>query len=236
MKRIRWLSAEWSAPLRILASRMKADAFTQDSYDGFLVERVRDTYIEARYIERLAYQETLTDPFGNEEFFDRVTYRQVAFNLFADFPNIELWDAPRNIQAFVSRLLELSDFSLSVDHLQVNLLDWVEAFRREVQKDVIIDSVQIGGLEIQDGINAKVLVRGNKDVRKALEHFTLGKRYTLEKLQLKALFFKRMVSVHLVNNGSAKIPDEVTDDLLPLLRISLPNSPGVADQASLRCD
>lgn len=208
---------------------MKANAFTQDSYDGFVVERVRDISIEARYIEKLSYRETLTDPFGNEEVLDRVTYRQVAFNLFADYPSIELWDAPRSTQPFVSRLLELSNFSLSISHLQVNLLDWVEAFHRQIQKDLIIDSVQISGLEIEQGVNAKVLVRGDKDVRAALEHFARGRPYVLEKLQVKSSFYRNSMPIHLANNGSAKIPDEVMDDLLPLLRISLPNSLGVRD-------
>ncbi len=224
MRRIRWLGAKWPEFLRTLASKMKANAFTQDSYDGFIVERVRDTSIEARYIERLTYQEKITDPFGNEEAFDRVTYRQVFFNLFADFPNIELWDAPRSTQAFISKLLELNNFSLSINHLQVNLLDWVKAFQAQVNKTIIIDSLQIAGLEVENGVSAKVLLKGDKDVRTAVSHFAKDRKYILEKLQLKVIFDKNITPIHLANNGTAKIPEGVLNDLLPLLRISLPSS------------
>lgn len=224
MKRIRWLSAQWPVPLRILASKMKANAFTEDSYDGFVVERVRDTSVEARYIEKITYQETVTDPFGNEEIFDRVSYRQVDFNLFEDFPNIELWDAPRSFQAYVSKLLELSSFSLSISPLRVNLLDWAVAFQAELRKQVTIDSMQIAGLELETGVSAKVLVTGDKDVRIALDHFVKGRRYVVEKLQLKAKFDSKLAPIHLTNHGSAKIPEDVLEYLLPLLRNSLPNS------------
>jgi hypothetical protein len=222
MKRIRWLSAQWPVSLRTIASKMKANAFTQNSFNGFLVERVRDTSIEARYIEKLTYQETLTDPFGNEEILDRVTYRQIEFGLFADFPNIELWDSPRSTQSFVSRLLELSDFSLSVSHLQVNLLDWTEAFQGQVKRPIIIDSLQIAGLELEKGVSAKMLVKGDKDVREALDHFTEGKPYILEKLQFRVQLDRSVASIHLASNGSAKMPVEFVRDFLPSLRQSLP--------------
>jgi hypothetical protein len=224
LKRIRWLSAQWPVPLRILASKMKANAFTEDSYDGFVVERVRDTSIEARYIEKITYQETVTDPFGNEESFDRVSYRQVDFNLFEDFPNIELWDAPRSFQAYVSKLLELSNFSLSISPLRVNLLDWAVAFQAESKKHVTIDSMQIAGLGLETGVSAKVLVTGDKDVRIALDHFVKGRRYVVEKLQLKAKFDNKLAPILLTNHGGAKIPEDVLEYLLPLLRNSLRNS------------
>jgi hypothetical protein len=224
MRRIRWLGAKLPGFLTTIGSKMKANPFTQESYDGFIVERVRDTFIEARYIQKLSYQETITDPFGNNEVFDRVEYRQVAFNLFADFPNIELLDAPRSIHSYISKLLELSNFSLSVNYLQVNLLDWVKLFQGQLEKTIVINSIQIAGLEVEQGISAKVLLRGDRDVRIALGQFAKDRQYILEKLQLKVQFDRDIVPIHLTNNGTAKIPEDFLDDFLPMLRISLPHS------------
>ena len=74
------------------------------------------------------------------------------------------------------------------------------------------------------GVSAKVLVKGDKDIRAALNNFVEGRPYTVEKLQLKLPFDRNLVSIYLANNGIARISEEVLDDLLPLLRISLPNS------------
>ncbi|MCK9376195.1 MAG: hypothetical protein M0P73_08600 [Syntrophobacterales bacterium] len=199
MKRYRWLGARWPEEFNELASKMKAIPFTQDSYDGFILERVRDTSIEARYIEKLISKEKVLDPFGNEEIFNYVTYRQVAFTLFDEFPNIELWDPPRSINVYLSRLLELSNFSLSVNHLQINLLDWVAAFQDQLNRTIVIDSLQISGLEIENGVNAKVLLKGDKDVRAAVKQFTNNRQYILEKLQLKVKFDRKIASIHLGN-------------------------------------
>jgi hypothetical protein len=224
MKRIRWLGAQWLTSLAALTSKMKANAFTQEKHDGFVVERVRDSFVEARFIEKLIFKETIFDPFGNEEVFDRISYRQVEFSLFADFPNIELVEPPRSTHAYVSKLLELSDFSLSISSLHVNLLDWLEELQTRVDRTFIIDSHQIAGFEIETGIIAKALLKGEKDVREALINFADGRPYILEKLQARVQLDRKVVSVHLANNGSAKISEEVFGDFLPLLRASVPNS------------
>jgi hypothetical protein len=224
MKRIRWLNAEWQLSLKTLVARMKQNTFTLESYDGFIIDRIRDTFVEARYIEKLSYQEYVKDPFGNEEVFDRTIYRQIAFNVLNKYPNIELIDAPRSTNAYVSRLLELSNFSLSINTIQVNLFDWVNRFQSQIQKDVIIDSIHIVGLELEQGINAKILIQGDKDVRKALNKFIFNKKYVLEKIQFKIPNARRPLSINLSNNGSAKVPEDAFEDLLPLLRLSLPES------------
>lgn len=224
MKRIRWLSAEWPISLEIMAARIKKHAFTSESSDGFIVERTRDTFIEARYIEKLSYQESVKDPFGNEEHYDRIIYRQIAFNLLSKYPNIELIDAPRSTNAYISKLLELSDFSLSINALQVNLLDWIDRFQSHIKNNVVIDLLQIAGIELEHGVIARILIQGDKDVRNALNRFISNKKYILEKVQFKIPDGRRTLSMHLANNGCAKIPDEVFEDYLPMLRISLPES------------
>lgn len=158
MMRIRWLGAQWTSTIRSLALKMKGVPFTPDSNDGFIVDRVRDTSMEARYIEKFSYQEAITDPFGNEEVYDRVSYRQLQFNLYKEFPNIELLNSHRSTHAYISKLLEFSNFSVSIIHLEVNLLDWVEAFRIKLEKNIIVDSIQVGGLELEQGVTAKVLL------------------------------------------------------------------------------
>lgn len=222
MKRVRWLGAQLPGSLSLLASKMKANPFTKESQDGFVVERTRETNIEASYIEKISFQEIIKDPFGNEQVFDLVDYRQIFFNLFSDLPHIELIDPPRSTQTLFSKLLELNDFDFSIKPLSVNLVDWAEIFHISLNSEMVIDSIQIAGFEIERGVNAKILIRGDKDVRKALFNFTEGKKYVLEKLQVKIRLDREFSTIHLGNNATAKIPEDKFEDLLPLLRSSLP--------------
>lgn len=221
MKRVRWLGAQWPVPMRGLAVKMKSQLFTPESLDGFVIERVREDSIEARYIEKLSYQETITDPFGKEEVFDRVAYRNVEFTLFSEFPHIELRDAHRSTREFLNKLLELCNFSVAIEPITIDLLDWVDAFEKYISQKITIDSLQASGLELEAGVSAKVLLKGNKDVREALKHLSAKRKFVLEKVQVKIPVGQQVISIHMSSSGTAKIPEDHLNDFLDILRTSL---------------
>lgn len=201
---------------------MKTQLFAPNSFDGFVIDRIRDNAIDARFIEKLTYQETTTDPFGNQEVFDRVVYRDVDFTLFSEFPNIELRNSQRSTKEFVSKLLELCNFSLTVTPVSVNLLDWVQAFQQRIDQKLLVDSLQVSGLELEDGVRAKILLKGEKDVREALQHISVKKKFVLEMVQVKVMMGSQIVPIHLTSSGSMKVSANHLNELLPLLRSSLP--------------
>jgi|WetSurMetagenome_2_1015567.scaffolds.fasta_scaffold00114_7 hypothetical protein len=224
MKRVRWFSAKWPISMRSLASRMKALAFTKDSFDGFILHKLREGYIEGAYAKKLSYQETITDPFGNEESYERIAYHQVNFSLFSDFPHIEFIDAPRNVQSFTNKLLELNNFALTISPLLVDPLAWAASFEKSLDREIRIHSLQISGLEFEKGVNAKILLQGDKDIRNTLSTITRNKPYDLEKALIRAPLDGKDISILLINNGSAKFPEDYEDVLLPILKKSLPQS------------
>ena len=221
MRRVRWLGAQWPVSMRTLASRMKSQLFAPGSLDGFSIDRVRDNFIEAHYIEKLSYQETVTDPFGQESVFERIGYRKIDFTLYSEFPNIELSDAHRNTRAFISKLLELCDFSVSIEPLTINLLDWVSQFEDQLEIKVLVDSLQISGVELESGVHAKMLLKGGTDVRLAMARVAQNRNYELERLQMKIPTSTRIISVQLSNSATAKIPEDFWDEMLPILRSAL---------------
>lgn len=224
MSRVRWLSATWPVSMRTLGTRMKSYPFTADSFDGFVIERIRDNFIEARFIEKIAYSEVTVDPFGNEETFRRVAYRSVNFTLFSEFPHIEIRDSQRSTKEFVNRLLELCNFSLTVTPISVNLFDWVKELQKCFEHAVTVDSIQLSDIEVEDGISAKVLLKGSRDVRDAAVLLAPKKKCHLDKLQLRAKIGEKYVPVHLSNTGAATIPSDCFEELLPLLRTGLSTS------------
>lgn len=224
MKRVRWLKAQWPVSIRTLATKMKAQLFTPDSFDGFVIERVRDDSIEAHYIEKLNYKEIVTDPFGEEATFNRVTYRSIDFTVFSNFPNIELRDAHRNTREFVSKVLELCNFSVAIEPVTVDLLQWVESFQERIGKKVIVDSLQVSGLELESEISAKILLKGTKDVRDALQHLSAKRKFALEKIQVKIPVGQSAFPIHMSNSGVARIPKEYINDYLRVVRESLPRA------------
>jgi hypothetical protein len=222
MNRVRWLNAQWPSSMRTIGNKLKGMPFTEENVDGFTIERIRDEFIEGKFIEKFVYQESISTSFGDTEVVERTGYRSTDFTLHSNFPQVELRNGPRSIKEFVNRLLHACNFNLVVTPVTIPLFDWVASLQKIVEAKLVVDSLQISGIELERGVNGKILLKGDKDVRDAVEHIVSGKRYTLEKVQIKIATSSQRVSIHLANNGCAKYPAECAQDFLPLLRTSIP--------------
>jgi hypothetical protein len=223
MIRARWLTAEPKISLRALASRMRAHPFTSEGQDGFLLDRTREDCIEGRYIEKIAFQETIPDPFGHELTFERVAYKTIQFFLFREFPQLELRDAPRGTNSFVTSLLQLCDFELSSTSFDVDVIVWADAIAHQIGSSVNIDMMQVSEISVTPNITGSMVIKGDRDVRDALKKIIGARPHTVEKVRLNWKDSGNSVSVQIGNTGAAKI-DSSDLDLLTILRQSIPRS------------
>ena len=122
----------------------------------------------------------------------------------------------------MSKLTELNNFSVTISPLSVDLLKWVDAFQSLVNTNVIIDSLQISNIELEPDIIGRFSISGHKDVRDALQRITKGKRFELDRIQVKLPYEDRTASLQLTNAAAVKLEDVLIDDILPALRQSLP--------------
>lgn len=220
MSRHKWLYAKWPQSMRILATGLKARPFLDQSPDGFIVDRVRNDYIEARYIERIEYTDTAVDPFGNAIAYERLVYKQCAFRASSSWPGLELENTQRSVQGLLNRLLEVNKHTLTVSPLAVNVLLWATTFQEITNSSLVMDSIQIGSMELAPGVSARAIVKGDSDVRDISSAFTQGRRHNLEKVQLR---FKgtQKGTIVLTNQGVAKIDFEQPSQVIGELRESL---------------
>lgn len=226
MSKFRWLHSEWPVSIRVLAKRIKAKPFDDVSNHGFVLDRARDDYLEARYIERIEYTDTVIDPFGNELLFPRVEFRQSIFRATAAKPGLELRNPPRSTQSLLNRLSEAVDFEVAIKQIEVDVLDWAAKFQVATQSSTIVDSMQVTALELEPGILAKAVIKGDRDARSACTTLTTGRRFTLEKVQLR-LSERDHGAVVLTNSGSATVHvDDPTERLGLALRLSLNEAAG----------
>lgn len=226
MKRYRWLKAEWPLSMRNLAKRLRASSFDSNSVEGFVLDRVRDEHLEARFIEKVEYDDLITDPFGGEAVFHRVDYRQCEFRASSAWGTLELIDPPRGVQTLVSRLAQATEFELSVAPLVVDVLSWAARLQRTLNVDSSVDSVQLGSVELADGIVAKAIVKGAPDVLDAAMRLVDGKRHVVEKVQLR-LKGARSQCITFANSGVARFDADPAEELLQSVRESLSSSTAV---------
>ena len=221
MKRYCWLKARWPISMRLLAKRLRANTFDGEQVEGFVLDRVRDDFIDARFIEKIEYDDTVTDPFGVESSFHRIEYRKCEFKAMLDGPGLELVDAPRGVQTMVSRLAEATDFALSISPLSINVLAWATAVQHRLNVAGVVDSLQVGAVELSQGVQAKAVVKGAGDVLAATKALVQGKQHVVEKVQIRFSGAKRMTLL-LTKNGVARFDQEPSEELRALVRSSLP--------------
>lgn len=208
-------------PIRTIGRRLKGRPFVEESTEGFVIDRVRDDYLEARYIERLVFTEHVLDPFGNELSFDRLEFRNMEFRAWSGWPGLELVDAPRSAQNLVSRLSEATDFATAIVPLKLDVLNWASSLQKEIGVEAVVDSLQIGSLQLSAGITGKAVVKGERDVRNTVIKLVQGRKHRIEKVHLRFVGTVR-AQVTLSDSGSARLEtSESQDVLVEALRRSL---------------
>lgn len=222
MTRVRWLRASWPMAMRSLATRLKQYSFSNDVPDGFVLERVRDEFIEGKHFERVVVDEVIRDPFGRETEFRRVIYREVDFVFSAESPQIELRQFPRNMRSFFSRIAEAGEFKVTLAPLRVDVLGWAERVADRFPQGFRIDSAQLSDVSLDGSTKARVTMFGPDDIREAYQLFTRQREHVLDRLQVNIRTDDRVIRCELSTDATLRSRDVIGSDLAEKIRRALP--------------
>lgn len=221
MNRVRWLEARWPISIRALASRLRARSFSLDGSDGFLLDRVRDGFIEGRFIEKVPLQDIVRDPFGNETSFEHITYREVEFSFSDSFPQVELRKFSRTIRTLINRIGDATDFATTVSPVNVDVFGWAERIRVSCPDNFRIDLAQASEVVIEESVVAKIVMSSPNDVRSSFERFTKGRQHRVDRLQIKCAQAGGLCSFQIAADATARSAAALPSELLSTIREAL---------------
>jgi len=221
MTRHRWYRATWPFALETLAKRLRAAEFSYSSGEGYIVDRWRKDTLEARYVQKLEVEEELVDPFG-----ERILNRRTAFyeTRFAVTQGglLEVIDPGRGTQRFVSSLLEVTDFSLVIEPLRIDLDEWTRRLSDHLDAPHFVSLVQIAKVPLGPGISGKFVFEGPEDVRRVASEFMGRLKGEQQKLQV-VVGGEQAAIITLSANASARVSRD-NDTLAAAVRKSVPPS------------
>jgi hypothetical protein len=229
MMRVRWLAATWPYGMRTLAARLKPHTFQADTNDGFLLERVRDTSIHGRHFEKIFFEEVIRDPFGNQTTFNRLSYREVEFVFSATYPQIELRHFPRGLHTFFTRTSQATEFTTAFLAIQVDVLGWADKVRSMFPKHFRIDLAQLSDVYIEEDVTAKMVLSSQHDIRAAFARFADGRKHTVDRVQIQLEHVGTTLSLQLSADGTLRTPEALPDEVLDIIRRTLPVSAAQTD-------
>jgi hypothetical protein len=218
VNRIKWMRALFPGSIRDIGRHLQKAAFSDESGEGFVVDRVRDEYLEARYFERISFQQSVSDPFGNTFVVERLDFRVVDFTLTKTFPELELRMAPRGLRGFTSGLLKASGFSMQLEEHSVKLTKWISAIERELASKVSVRGAIASGIELRGGAKGKVAVSGPSDVRPGLAGLIPNHPYELETVEIDLAFGGSPQRIILGSDSGLKYGAKAPEGLISSIR------------------
>ena len=179
-----------------LLSGINSDQFTGDKSSGFLLDCLRPEHATGRFIERTSTIEKVRDPFGNETEVVRVGYVELGFRLQHDIPHLELYNPPRQLNAFVNRLGEFTRGASAIYCPELPLSDWI-AVLTEVAETFTITNVILSDLELGERVTAKIAVQGPTDIREFVSRITGQRLYRFTQMTVSAVLPSGEIKVNL---------------------------------------
>lgn len=204
--RIRWLQVDKFSKgmLRRAVDGMAQETFSDGTNSGFLIERQRGGFIEAKFVERFDWVETISDPFGAGQEISRQKFQQTSFRLSVDSPTLEVYDAPRSISPFLNRLEVFLGLDFVVFPPEIEVLSWLREFEANLEQ-IVVTSATVARLSLSAQTFASISVRGTEDVRAQVEKFVGKRPYSVEKVVVSAVFEDRNLRFMLGNDSRANI-------------------------------
>ncbi|MFG1362374.1 hypothetical protein [Xanthobacter versatilis] len=185
MSRHRWYQVHWPMRIRELATKLEAHAFREEMSDGFIVDKVRDSRIEGRFVERIELSDQTTNPFGERFSFDRVEFRQINFRITASTPGLEVAGTTAGSPRLANKLAEICNYRLAVSDLHVSVFEWLALFQDLSRSVGYVDIIQIGQIKLGGTISARAIIKGKEDVHAATQNLTKGQEFVVEKIQFR---------------------------------------------------
>ncbi|AEF98464.1 hypothetical protein [Methylomonas methanica] len=167
MSRIRWFKLTTNDDINILESQIRSRIFSLNApiSAGFRVEDKDAKGLRGQFVHKRTIDQKISLPSG-EEFVQEVAAIEITkfgIDFSASLGLLFLIDPPRSNTAFFSALSEATRFNCTIETIEVNVEEWV----RNLGNDYInvnVTYLDITGINISPGIQARLAIAGDKDV------------------------------------------------------------------------
>jgi hypothetical protein len=224
LKRLKYLSADWPVALQTVGASIKTAPFSEETGDGFVLERVRSSSLEGRYFEKIVVNEVVEDPFGQTLAYERVTYREVHFKFSKAYPEIEILNPPRSLKMFFNRVAALLDFKVAFESLIVEPVQWVANIKNSNDFKASVQSIEVSGLAIDKDTTARFALVSQQDVLATAEKLIAKRAHYVEKVTIKIESDLGLYSLQLSADGAIRMADEIPAELVDVVRLAMPKS------------
>lgn len=166
-----------------LCEAIGKDQFTEATTTGFIIDSARKSSMEARFIQKRIFTETILDPFGNESKISQTSYLQTRFTLRNRAPQLLVMNPPRAFSPFITRMGEHCQGKAAIYPPENDTNNLIAALIAQ-STAAKITGILISDIQLKGPAVAKVLIKGTEDVKRAVQELVGSRRYSIKEAQL----------------------------------------------------
>lgn len=164
-----------------LAEGLLKLGYTDQTGFGFLVDEVRPTVLQARFITRDKVIKMIVGPDGESKEVAYEDYCKVGLRISAFSPALEVCNPTRRISELLSSIGEALDNTISIIPVVPSGLEWIEALGAGTG-NVVLTRMAVSGITLTESISVKSIFSGTADVRKAASKHLGGRKIEIDNL------------------------------------------------------
>jgi len=225
MHRVQWFKVEWNKHYHKVIDGIVSRQYNDNISYGFKLYKRREKFLEASYITKRENEETIENPFTNEvTIYSKIVYEQTKFILESNSLGIELINPPRSVQKLLNNFASISNFNITINQLNLNLIVLIESLKIEFD-EFKINMLECKDIHLQHNTTVKVIAKNDLlDVSQDLKGFLLDKEYTVEKMKCTFVINKIKSHFEFTNKGQLKTNKKNIELLVPIIKKNILSS------------
>ncbi len=220
MKKVKWLYYELPIPILKLSELLIANQYSEYLGEGFLLSKSTGKTIAGRYIEKNISKTIIQDPFGNEVENPVTTYYVCNFSLDINSNLLCIYDPPRTLRRFISKLHSMVGLGLVLSDITVDPLALILDLEKEVGKTKITH-ISSYGIRVEKAGLAKISVSGKKDIRSEFESITRSIKFKTESVRFQFQYNNHSVTGSFSKTGLFQLNSPSVSELISKFQKSI---------------
>lgn len=173
--------------MKEIIAGMATEKYSDGASSGFIISNQSQVHIAGCYVQKIETTEKVTDPLGNILEFPVVHFLQQKFELFARSPHLLLINSSSVAKALIGRLVEFSDFTISVEPMGFVPEKVLTAFG-QVFEQVSVYAASIDELSLSPETTVRLNFESSGKLEQEARQFLKPRRFKFATIKFGFLF------------------------------------------------
>lgn len=211
----KWFNAHFQKSYDEIYHSFIANPFNETNGWGFSINQYDTDVLSAKYIERIELKEIITDPYGNETYFEYFKFVQFNFWLRKENSNnylLIIESAPRSIKGFITNVIKATSSDFNVSNLTIKVEDFI-GFIKNQFKNVRVQKAKLKGLTFSKYTSGDLDIESSTDALEEIKTIFDKSNFKIEKAKLQIGRGIDAETVEVNSNGSIVFTEETFKDI-----------------------